>query len=790
VTGGGRPEMSALVLQMALLVSLAGLYLLIGSALSAPTWLPWRRRPNLSLALILGFAGTPLLLGPVALLSRLDLGTSAVLIAGSAAAVLAVWWRQARQQSGAGGDRAQSERESPLLVRTPLYVWMIGMALGLLACWAYLLWSTEVRTPQGRYCAGATVYDFQKHVEITTALTAYGMPGQHQSAAGTPLVWYTGFYTPAAALASLAPAGVLQALVAQILISAVVYALLVYRILLLFWPHSARWRLAGTLLAAVGLSVRPQLFGLDEATARSHTLGRLWPNIAQIDSQIGLMQWLTHHVLAIALVLWVLVNLRRMAEWSRQEWIVFSACSACALAFSSTIGMLYLAVVLLGLLAAACRIRLRPAAVASVWREHRRVLLALALSAAAQGVVVVCYYWSVLQSYGSGSRPGAAGIMFSRADVDVLHNVGWTWETCGLGVLALALRPWLRRWRQGEGLVFALVLVALVVGLDGGRSADIRAKGLYILQIVLPVLSLVVVQLLAEHRRKPVKWSGRLLGAGLAVNALACLLSVGLWWTHMSTANIPTISPEEHNLLDWVHHNTDRTELVTQMEGDHTMFSELLTRVAAASGSNMFPCAQSGWSDERALARYTVEHGDSLDGILRSDYVYVPYEPTGYEIPKHSPLDPAGCKEKLLALGFTIVRENRAGLIARRGRIPPGDHTELLRPGGSLAVVRGYVEEGAYSFALRQLDLPGIDKLDGAAERHYLLAVCLHKLGQRLPEALTHYDRALALGFDEYTVRLHRADVLRQLGEKAKAEQDLLRCEQLRPRGRSARRAA
>jgi hypothetical protein len=48
---------------------------------------------------------------------------------------------------------------------------------------------------------------------------------------------------------------------------------------------------------------------------------------------------------------------------------------------------------------------------------------------------------------------------------------------------------------------------------------------------------------------------------------------------------------------------------------------------------------------------------------------------------------------------------------------------------------------------------------------HYLLGLSLHAGGARLKEALTHYDGALAKGFDPAWTRFHRGRLRLELGD-------------------------
>jgi tetratricopeptide (TPR) repeat protein len=56
---------------------------------------------------------------------------------------------------------------------------------------------------------------------------------------------------------------------------------------------------------------------------------------------------------------------------------------------------------------------------------------------------------------------------------------------------------------------------------------------------------------------------------------------------------------------------------------------------------------------------------------------------------------------------------------------------------------------------------------------HYLIALSLQSLERNLEQACRHYDRALALGFDEFWVRVNRGRLLYTLGDDLSGDQDV-----------------
>ena len=95
--------------------------------------------------------------------------------------------------------------------------------------------------------------------------------------------------------------------------------------------------------------------------------------------------------------------------------------------------------------------------------------------------------------------------------------------------------------------------------------------------------------------------------------------------------------------------------------------------------------------------------------------------------------------------------------------------------------VRELVQDGQLEGALQLARVWRPRDQEGAAEREYTLAYCLHVLERDLQEALEHYGAAIQLGFDEFWVLYHRGQLLLRLGETGLALQDLERAHSVAP---------
>jgi Flp pilus assembly protein TadD len=67
------------------------------------------------------------------------------------------------------------------------------------------------------------------------------------------------------------------------------------------------------------------------------------------------------------------------------------------------------------------------------------------------------------------------------------------------------------------------------------------------------------------------------------------------------------------------------------------------------------------------------------------------------------------------------------------------------------------------------------------AEVEYLMGIALLHTESEPVEAIEHFDRALAGGFDEFWVRYHRAQALTRLGRVELALLDVSRARELKP---------
>ncbi len=106
-------------------------------------------------------------------------------------------------------------------------------------------------------------------------------------------------------------------------------------------------------------------------------------------------------------------------------------------------------------------------------------------------------------------------------------------------------------------------------------------------------------------------------------------------------------------------------------------------------------------------------------------------------------------------------------------RPPPALSTKISRP---VQAIWQAFEAQRYEEVLARTGLilwrPQVFRQD-LAHGHYLTAECLQMLRRDLPTALSHYDSALALGFDAHWVHFNRAALLTKLGESERAMIDL-----------------
>ena len=70
---------------------------------------------------------------------------------------------------------------------------------------------------------------------------------------------------------------------------------------------------------------------------------------------------------------------------------------------------------------------------------------------------------------------------------------------------------------------------------------------------------------------------------------------------------------------------------------------------------------------------------------------------------------------------------------------------------------------------------------------NYLSALCLHKLGINMEEAIRRYDLALEQGFDEFWVKYNRGSLYAKLGNTEQAKEDLMRAVELKPEHQGVR---
>jgi len=100
--------------------------------------------------------------------------------------------------------------------------------------------------------------------------------------------------------------------------------------------------------------------------------------------------------------------------------------------------------------------------------------------------------------------------------------------------------------------------------------------------------------------------------------------------------------------------------------------------------------------------------------------------------------------------------------------------------------IEGLVEKSEYKAALPLLE-EAMAANPTNARWHFLTAFCLHKQNEQLETALDCYGKALAGGYDEFCVRLHRGVLLCDLKQLKAAQQDLERAVQIEPADVAAR---
>lgn len=106
---------------------------------------------------------------------------------------------------------------------------------------------------------------------------------------------------------------------------------------------------------------------------------------------------------------------------------------------------------------------------------------------------------------------------------------------------------------------------------------------------------------------------------------------------------------------------------------------------------------------------------------------------------------------------------------------------EILRPPHTVVDVRARADafwaKGDFRGAVQLLE-PIVKRNPHNAHMHYCLALSL-ALCSRYADAVPHYDRALAGGFDEYWVRYNRGQALANVGRKNEAVADLARAAEI-----------
>jgi hypothetical protein len=621
------------------------------------------------LTLLAGFVATPLLANVVSYVGRCHLGVAALAVgAGGLFLQAALHVRRRRAPPGEAGPGGPLP--DYLTVRFPLWVWAAGALFSLLVSSSYLLWSLEVPAGGGTCYVGTGVFDFEKHLIVTVSLMGGGVPAEAAPFPGVPLVYYTGFYVAPAAAASLVPAAVLQSLVSQFLIAGLLYVLLGYWCLAVVLKGHPGWVKVGLLFLVTGLACINDEFPACFHTRLKEYLLRFLEDpptdVRARCTPFVMLQWVPQHALSTALGLWCLLAVGNL---TRREWVhrvVWTLASAFLVASSAFVAVVYLPVLLLE----GVRRLTPPAGAAPACGPDAdgagdagwRFVGTLAASLAVQALVALPTYVPILHAH-LGPHDPAHGVVRAN-DATLSSSLQVLFCACGLSLLAAPAAP--AAFRRAPALVLPWAFGLLGCAVHVVYADDLGAKAMQVASIALPLAAFVCVVLLWQRPGLAGKLAAGLLLAGFTANAFVSA-AVEYSWAYKSAKYDPKVPGAEAALVKWVRLHTSRTDRVAQLQDRRLNYNYLLMRRAVAAGEDLTPRLQHVFLDREALARYARDNRGKPLGPVPPDYVYVAKGPTYLIYDWNLTEEPGKCLDLLRRYGYSVVFENAAGWVARRG---------------------------------------------------------------------------------------------------------------------------
>lgn len=625
-------------------------------------------RKGMGVHFAMGFAASPLAVGVIARLLPVSLATAVVIVAGLALAAMAcaaIRPRRAVSSCAPGGKNEPTDSPAARadLPRAPVWVLVLAITAACVVNVGQLKSAVERFSGPDHIVVGSNNYDFEKHAGVLTALMADGMDARHPLAPSVPLTYYTGLYVVPAGLAALHPPGAMQALFAQFFLAVIFFVILLYGCVDRIIPKD--------IAAARKIAMAVMLLGLSLGYQDDELASRTGSNLI---SMMAILNWLPQHLTALAAGLWCAVQWSELPHGSPRAWISWSIFSAFALSASAMIGAFYSCTLLICAFGWAMRGLVLPAEPTKA-RAYRRALMWSLAGAAVVILLTLPHYVSVIRSWRAGGGHTYVLELAERADL-VLHGC-WALAGWGLGALAFLIAPLLPRGRFVRGPVFVFAAGVVVAAVVFSDYSELRAKAIVAGQVLLTFLAVGCIWNICDRR-----WRGTRLGyvllVLLAVN-LDLSVRANLWWFRDARYNLPLASKAERDLIHWIGRHVPRDAVVSTLDGNGTAFNYLLCRRAAVAGPEMFSRLENSWGDRRLIDEYRLNHADPFSAVELSDYLYIPYEPTGPMVARTTPVDPTNCREAMLLRGYVIEKENSAGAIFRVVRRSEGVPTTVPR---------------------------------------------------------------------------------------------------------------
>jgi hypothetical protein len=323
------------------------------------------------------------------------------------------------------------------------------------------------------------------------------------------------------------------------------------------------------------------------------------------------------------------------------------------------------------------------------YRPHLRFSACLAFTILAVLALLPHYYTTIIAFTHHGAPTGR--LTTAWVDPPVLGHV---LATCGLG-LVVGLPVCFFAGRRGLlWVVYMLTLITAI--LTSTFNSDFMCKGTSTLMVLVAFLTSLAVYQLCMIRQTGGLWRQVLSVAVVLVVFICSVQSLAVALKGPASIIPSTFSYRQRikwsafELVRWVRENTKADQTVSLIEDDRTVFEPLFGRPAFAAGINAWYNGQDLWADSVFLKRHLEENNDLCSGIIGSDYVFLSREPMGFGDPKL--LDTHFDRHRMLvqALGFTIVKENEAGIIARNSARTAEEKQSLRATWRLRSITNGY----------------------------------------------------------------------------------------------------